>query len=219
MKRSLLGTSILLAVTVTAMVQPAQDSSKVDEALAKLVKGRVVQAKPVEKDCMVLSYLPDWDHGDVDNIGVANNDGGVRTLIDLPKIPADDAAKSERTFVLAIYSRKTDAKPSPSVIQAYEIETDWPERTSWKTQPRMATKPAAKFEFMAGDGWKLFDVTALVKEQAKEKRSGFGLQLRFENENRSGATDDWSGYQFVSREGEGEWSGRRPVLLVVEPAK
>ena len=26
-------------------------------------------------------------------------------------------------------------------------------------------------------------------------------------------------YQFVSREGSGEWEGRRPVMLVVEPEK
>lgn len=217
MKRLLLATSVLLAVTTTAMVQPAQDSSKVDEALAKLVKGRVVQAKPVDKDCMVLSYLADWDHGDVDNIGVGNNGGGVRTLIHLPSIAADDANKADRKFVLAIYSRMTIAKPSPGVIQAYEIETDWPERTSWKTQPRYATKPAAKFEFSDGDGWKLFDVTALVTDQAKDKRTGHGVLLRFEKEDR--APTEFSDYKFVSCEGEGEWAARRPVLLVVEPAK
>jgi hypothetical protein len=219
MKRLLLASSIALAATATAMVPRATDDPAVEDALAKEVKGRIVQVKPVEKDCMVLSYIPDWDHGEVDNIGLANNDGGVRTLLDWPKIPAADATKSDRKFLLATYSRKTNSKPSPGVIQAYEIETDWPERTSWKTQPRTATKPAAKVDFIDGDGWKLFDVSALVRDQAKEKRTGFGVLLRFQREDRAGAADDWSGYAFVSREGDAEWKSRRPLLLVVEPAK
>lgn len=216
MNRSLLATCVVLAVVATAVGQRPPDSPAVNDALAKLVKGRIVQAKPVEKDCMVLSYIPDWDRGDVDNIGVGNNEGGVRTLIQWPNITADDANRAGRTFLLAIFARQTTANPSPGMIQAYEIETEWLERTSWKTQPRFASKPAAKFDFAAGDGWKLFDVTALVKEQAKAKRRGHGVLLRFDNEDR--AMTDFSDYKFVSREGEGEWAARRPVLLVVDSA-
>ena len=63
--------------------QPARENAE----LAQLAPGPIVRTIPVSKDCMVLSYLPDWNFGNVDNIGVGNNDGGVRTLIDWPAIP------------------------------------------------------------------------------------------------------------------------------------
>ena len=54
----------------------------VEPELAKLVTGSIVRTIPVSKDSMILSYLPAWDHGNVDNIGFGNNDGGNRMLID-----------------------------------------------------------------------------------------------------------------------------------------
>ncbi len=56
----------------------------------------------------------------------------------------------------------------------------------------------------------------MIRAQAKAGRKGHGLVFRFLNENASGARNDFSGYQFVSREGAGEWASRRPVLLVVK---
>ena len=56
----------------------ATDSVKTE--LPKDLPGPVVERLPINKDCMVLAYLPDWKHGNVDNIAVANNDGGVRAL-------------------------------------------------------------------------------------------------------------------------------------------
>ena len=47
---------------------------------------------------MVLAYLPDWNFGNVDNLGIGNNDGGVRTLIDWPAIPADEARRQIGDF-------------------------------------------------------------------------------------------------------------------------
>ena len=57
----------------------------------------------------------------MDNIGIGNNDGGVRTLIDWPAIPADEAASPERQFLIALYSRKTISHPPASPIHAFEI--------------------------------------------------------------------------------------------------
>jgi hypothetical protein len=192
----------------------------VNQDLAELAPGPIIRTIPVSKDCMVLSYLPDWNFGNVDNIGIGNNDGGVRTLIDWPAVPPDEAASSERRFLIALYSRKTISHPPASAINVSEILEEWPERTSWKTQPRYEAKPAATCKFEPGDGWKLIDVTPLVRARAKAGRNGHGVVLRFLNEDVSGGLPEiFSDYKLVSREGAGEWANRRPLLLVVKASK
>jgi RNA polymerase sigma factor (sigma-70 family) len=205
-----------LALVGQASPRQARARDRTDEALAKLVGARIVGTSPISKDCMVLSYLPDWSHGQVDNLGVANNDGGVRTLVDWGPLPPPDSATSQRRYLLALFSRQTNAAGKVGSILAFEISEDWPERTSWKTQPEYAVEPAARYEFVSGEGWKLFDITPLVHDQAEAGRKRHGVMLRFLSEDRSGQKKNWSGYQFVSREASGEWEGRRPQLLIVE---
>lgn len=191
----------------------------IDPALAGLVDGRVVETTPITKDCMILSYLPEWAHGEVDNLGLANNDGGVRVLLNWQPIPTAVATRSDRRFLVALYSRKTDEAGKVGPLLAFEITADWPELTSWRTQPDYAPDPAAQFKFVPDEGWKLFDITSVVRSQATRGGKNHGLLLRWLSEDRSGQKRDWSGYQFVSREGAGEWRGRRPQLLVVEATK
>jgi RNA polymerase sigma factor (sigma-70 family) len=194
-----------------------EGGDKIDEQLAAAVPGRIVRSSPTSKDCMVLSYIPEWNLGNVDNIGIANNDGGVRTYLSWPTISAKDAASPDRRFLIALYSRKTDAHGETGPIHAYQVVQEWPERTSWKTQPDYDRNGSTTYDFVPGDGWKLFDITPLIQAQAKAGKSGQGVLIRFETEDRPGQKMDWSGYQFVSREGDKEWKGRRPLLLVVEP--
>jgi len=204
----------------TSATAPAGEAKvSVDEKLREKVPGRIIQVLPVRKDCMVLSYIPQWSHGNIDNIAVANNDGGVRTLVDWGSIPAAEARREDRRFLLALYSRETTAKPSPGAIQVCEILGDWPERTPWASQPRYAPKPVGESQFEPDEGWKIFDVTSLVRDQAKAGRRNHGVMLRFSREDRSGNKADWSGYAFASRECPREQGQHRPVLLVVEPAK
>jgi hypothetical protein len=199
-----------------------EDEDNADEGeadLAKAAGGKIVKTLPIVEDCMVLAYMPDWDNGNVDNLGVANNQGGVRTLLrwkakDLETLK--DSLK-DRIVYLALYSRQTMAKPNPGVIQVFEINDKWPERTSWKSQPGYSEKPATECKFQPGKGWKLFDITSLIQGRTESKQVNHGLMLRFQKEDF--AADNWSGYQFVSREGLGEWKDRRPCLLIVEPAK
>src|SRR5262249_40323166 len=54
-----------------------------------------------------------------------------------------------------------------------------------------------------------------ARKWASSGAKGRGLILRFARED-VGSGGKWSGYEFVSREGQ---VGRRPVLLVVEPAR
>jgi hypothetical protein len=212
----------------TPQPRPARDgergsspSPSIDADLVRRVRAPIVRAIPVSKDCMILSYIADWAHGNVDNIGVANNHGGVRTLIDWPEIALDVAPAPDRRFLLAIYARTTTSHPPAGPIHAFAIGEDWPELTSWKTQPAYHPEPAATYPFEPGPGWKVFDVTPIVRDRARAGRKGHGVLIRFLSENFSegGAVADWSGYQFVSREGTGEWASRRPVLLVVEASK
>ena len=189
-------------------------ADSLDPALVKLAPGPIVRSSVVSRDCMVLSYFPAWNLGQVDNIGIGNNRGGVRTLIEWPEIPADEAGSPERQFLIAGYARQTISHPPAGPIHAFEILEDWPEITSWTTQPRYGPKPAATYEFRPGDGWKLFDITPLVRSQAKAGRKPHGAVFRFWSEDFSGET--FSDYKMVSREGTGQWMNRRPMLLVVK---
>ena len=194
----------------------AARSPSIGSELVRIVPAPIVGAIPVSKDCMILSYMADWAHGNVDNIGVANNHGGVRTLIDWPEIPPDLASAPDRRFLLALYSRETQSRPPAGPIHAFAIGEAWPEITSWKTQPAYDLDPAATYQFEPGTGWKLFDVTPIVRAEARAGKKGHGVLLRFLSEDFAEQGADWSGYQFVSREGTGQWAGRHPVLLVVE---
>jgi RNA polymerase sigma factor (sigma-70 family) len=190
----------------------------VDPDLAKLATGTIVRTVSVSKDSMVLSYIPAWDHGNVDNIGFGNGDGGNRMLIDWsPAINSDEAVLPDHRFVVAVYSRETVSNPPAGPIHAFEITKDWKERVSWTNRPSYDPEPAATYKFEPGTGWKLFDITPLVQAQAKAGRKGHGVLFRFLSEDLSSAKH--SDYRCVSREGSGEWEGRRPVLLVVKGAK
>ncbi len=202
-----------------ARERSSTQSLSINSELVQIVPAPIVRAFPVSKDCMILSYLPDWAHGNVDNIGVANNHGGVRTMIDWSEIPPDLASAPDRRFLIALYSRETQSRPPAGPIHAFAISEDWPEITSWKTQPAYDPDPATTCQFEPGTGWKLFDVTPIVRNQSKAGKKGHGVLLRFLSEDFSERGTDWSGYTFVSREGTGQWAIRHPVLLVVEASK
>jgi hypothetical protein len=201
----------------TSRAEPVTPNAAVDSELVKMAPGPIVRVVPVSQDCMILAYLPNQNLGHVDNFGLANNDGGVRALIDWPPIPREEAAAPGRRFLIAMYSRKTTAHPPTGPIHALELLESWRELNSWRIQPRYNPEPAATYRFEPGEGWKLFDVTAMVRAQVKAGRKGHGLLLRFLSEDVRGP--DWSGYELVSREGAGEWRNRRPLLLVVNAAQ
>lgn len=210
--------SLAIVDTVTKVAeQDKQPKDIMDAELSKIVKDKISQTLPLSKDCMVLKYIPKWAHGNVDNIAVANNDGGVRTLLSWSGVPQEDANDPNRHFMVALYSRETTSRPPAGTIVAYEILKSWPEKTSWETQPPTAKKPVAEFKFVPGTGWKLFDITPLIRDQLKTKRKCYGVMLRFAQEDRS--SNNWSGYTFVSQEGLGKWLSRRPKLVIVDKAR
>lgn len=179
---------------------------------------------PISKDCMILKYMPDWAYGNVDNIGIANNDGGVRTLIDWPAIPPEDLNANNK-YLLALYSRKTDfkfkdANAAKGTILANEIAAEWPENTSWKNQPTIEKQPVVRFDMTPGGGWKIFDVTPIIRARIQAKKQGNGIMLHYADETTSGSKNNWSGYAFVSREGgkdqKGDWSKFHPMLIITK---
>ena len=193
----------------------AGPSVAVNKDLAKRAPGPIVRAVPVTKDCMIMSYMPGWNFGNVDNIGMGNT--GSRTLMQWPQVPAEEASDPSQRFLVAIYPRKIVSNPPAGPIMAFEIVEEWPERTSWATRPRYEPEPFATYKFEPGEGWKLFDVTSLVRAQAKAARPNHGVLLRFLSEDIP--EPFCSTYFLVSREGAGEWANRRPVLLVVKDEK
>jgi RNA polymerase sigma factor (sigma-70 family) len=196
--------------------QGKEQSVEINPDLKKSAPGEIVRAVPLARDCMIMTYLPDWNHGEVDNLGLQNS--GARILVDWPAIPADEADLADRRFLIAAYARKFTSNPPDGPIYAFELLEQWRERTSWKALPRHDLEPAATFKFEPGGGWKLFDITPLVRAQAKSGRTSHGIMLRFLSEEATG-NDTLSGYDFVSREGAQEWTDRRPLLLVVKKAK
>jgi hypothetical protein len=211
--------SLVVVDTSTKAPHDVQLDSVENTQLTKIIKGKIVRTLPLTKDCMILKYIPKWAHGNIDNIAVANNDGGVRTLLAWPQLSQKDAEDPNQHFIIALYSRQTTSSPPVGTIEAHEILKDWPERTSWETQPPTAEKPVAKFKFVSGNGWKLFDITSLLRDRLRTERKCYGLMLRFAQENRSGNKRDWSGYAFVSREGTGQWLSFHPSLLIVDKVK
>jgi hypothetical protein len=196
-----------------ATVQDDQPECVVDSELAEIVEGEIIESPPITKDCMILSYMPEWAHGNVDNIAVADNDGGVRTLLAWPGVSLEYASDPNLLFLIALYSRKTTSKGPAGTLGVYEILEDWPEPTSWQTQPPTTQESAVEFDFVPGTGWKLFDITTFVRDRSQAQAEYYGLMLRFAPEDRT--VDNWSGYAFVSREGLGQWLSRRPRLLII----
>jgi RNA polymerase sigma factor (sigma-70 family) len=192
-----------------------QDAT-VDPELAKRAPGTIERAVPLSKDCLILAYLPNQNLGGVDNLALLNYDGGGRVLIDWPNVAPEDAAAPDRRFLIAIYSRKTTSHAPAGPVHAFELIEGWNEFSSWSAKPNHDPEPAATYKFEPGDGWKLFDITKLVRDQAKAGRANHGILLRFLSEDFSIQKENWSGYEFVSREGTGVWASRRPVLLVVK---
>jgi hypothetical protein len=168
---------------------------------------------------MVLSYIPGWDHGEVDNIGIGNYDGGYRTLFEWQRIDPRLANADDHRFLLALYARKTVSAEPPGPILAFTILEKWSERTPWTNQPAIELEPAGSFKFEGGEGWKVFDITPIVRNQAKLGAKHHGIMLRFLHEDRSGQGPKKSEYYIVSREGAGEFQKRRPVVLIVKPGK
>jgi hypothetical protein len=166
---------------------------------------------------MILSYLPAWAHGDVDNIGIGNNDGGTRMLVDWPAVPLDEATSPDLRFVIAVYSRETVSSPPAGPIHAFEITEAWQERVSWNDRPSYDPEPVATYQFKPGNGWKLFDITPLVRAKAKAGHVGYGVMFRFLSEELP--VPKHSDYKCVSREAIADWQNRRPVLLVLKSSK
>jgi hypothetical protein len=159
---------------------------------------------------MVLAYMEDWAHGNLDNIGIGNNSGGARLLVEWRQPKGE---LKGRRFLLALFARgvtlpadgAADSAAEKPKIRILPIHKEWEELTSWKTRPPTPEEPAAEATFQSGEGWKVFDVTPLVRAGAP------GAMVRFAREDLP--PGEGSSYHFVSREGD---ALHQPVLLVVK---
>ncbi len=143
---------------------------------------------------------------------MANNNGGtnggVRTLIGLPELKAEDVAPEGRRFMLALYSRKTTEGDGASPIEAVELTSGWAESTSWDNAPDAAPSPFASAVLAPGEGWKLFDVTPLIRKWTSAGTNGRGLMLRFAPRGTSARAATGRSYQFRQPRGRGRPDGR-----------
>jgi hypothetical protein len=130
----------------------SQSVSVVDQELVKLLPDSIVKMIPVSKDCMILSYLPVWNHGELETFGLANIDGGVRIMVGWPEIPAREALLPDRQFMVVLYSHKTTSNLPPGFILAFEFVENWGERTSWQERPAYDPEPVGTYKFERGEG-------------------------------------------------------------------
>jgi hypothetical protein len=200
----------------TGASRPQPVAQAVAPELEAMAPGRIVGVLPVTKDLMVLSYMPDWAHGSLDNIGIGNNEGGVRLLFDWEQ-PEQSGVAANR-YLLALYARQStappDAVPGEEPLRVVPVTGEWGEGASWNTQPPVAEDAAVESVLAPGEGWKLIDVTTLVRARARPDSEVHGGLLRYTHEDRP--PDSHTGFGFVSREGE---AGRRPIVLVVPEKK
>jgi hypothetical protein len=202
-----------LSIVSTPMTTPA------DASLDAEVNGRIVRRLPITQDAMIISYIADSRFGTWDYTAVANNKSGVRMLLSFESPSAEEIAQPGLEFFLALFARKTTYSPPTGHVEVHEILNEWDERyCSWQEQPSFAPEPATRVEMLpSSNSWRIIDLTALIRQQARSGRRNFGVVLKFDEEDRSAEPKQtWSGYQFVSREG---MPPRRPVLLVVDPTK
>ena len=184
----------------------------IDDELSEAVKGKIVKALVVNKDSMILSYMPYWNHGNIDHIAIASCHGGARVLVNWADIAAKDARNPNYSFILALYSRETTYRPPATQIGVYEILEDWGELVDWQTEPASSENAISKYDIEDGNDWKFFDVTSLVRDQQANNRKNYGVMLHFDNED----MDVWSGYRFVGKEASKRWVPRYPKLLIVK---
>jgi RNA polymerase sigma factor (sigma-70 family) len=210
-------TGLALAPQAKPSATDGSLSGTFDPELVRRAGGTIVAMAPITKDCMVLSYIPDWNHGNVDNIGIGNYDGGYRTLFDWKALTPKTMVDGDRRYLLALYVRKSTGTEPPGPILAFGITGDWPERTSWRTMPDYDPEPAASFKFEPGEGWKVFDITPIIRAQERPGRTGHGLLLRFMNEDRSSRTSRKAEFDFASREAQGPDAPHRPIILITRP--
>ncbi len=198
---------------------PLVTEEAVRKELSARGKGRIVRSQPLVKDATIIGYLPDWNHNHVDHFGVSDGGsagenpasrGGVRALLEWPSPSEEEIDKPGRRFLLALHARRVTAGGTGPVL-VYPILEEWPELTSWKSQPAYADEAATSIHLGPEMGWKLFDVTAIVRKQAAKPESFHGVMLRFGNEDH--VLWKTSTFVFTSREAEGEWAPLRPMLL------
>ena len=200
---------------VTAAIYDPKVKLFMDSELAEAVSGKIVRVLPIVKDCSILAYQPHSRHGNVDVLSLADNYGGVRCLVAWSQIDHEDIQNPAYSFIVALYSRETVFRPPVSAVGGYEILKNWPQITSWSTQPAVAQQPFARFEFVPENGWRLFDISALVRDQYKNPRKSYGAMFIFDVEDR----EIWSGYRFVSTEAFEQYRTRHPKLLVVQTSR
>jgi hypothetical protein len=202
---------------------PRVSEAAVRDELAKLVPGRIVRTSSLVKDAAIIAYLPDWHHNHVDWFAISDGGfsggstlahGGVRALLDWAAPSEQDIKTPGRRFLLALYARRVTPQPTGSVL-LYTVLEPWPEGTSWRSQPAYADEPSATIRWEPNKGWKLLDVTNVVRAQTASPEKFHGVMLRFGNEDH--VASKTSTYEFASRDAEGEWLPLRPMLLVVDP--
>ena len=126
----------------------------------------------------MLSYLPDWAHGEVGQHRGRQQRRRRESPPGVAEHPLGRTQSTDRKFLLTLYSRKTTSVGPAGPLLAFEVLQDWTERTSgpaYPTTPRLS----ARYKFEPGEGWKVFDVTPII-------RSRNGILLRFLSEDRPG---------------------------------
>ena len=183
-----------LAVADTKFAPESAFVKAADGLATELPPGRIVRLAPLAKAAFFWQKeVPAGNNPEPardGNLAVGNQAGGMRSLVDWPAIPPEDVLGSPGRRCFLAFDKTTSAVDSPSEaadlspeIQIYEVTSDWPDgKVTWESQPPVGAEPVARFRFTANAGWKLLDITPLLKVQAESGRKGYGVLMRLAEE-------------------------------------
>ena len=132
-------------------------------------------------------------------------------FLQLPIVPADEAASQTRRFVLAMHATGT-SDTEANCLQMHEVLGDWDGKgkSTAEVPPKVSDEVVAEYGFETDPGWKLFDVTRLVRRRAKRGGEAFGVMLRFAD------PEEPARYKFERDDRDMVRAPFQPALLVVE---
>ena len=207
---------------------PALGRAFLEDRLAATGYGDVVHRLPITDVYQVRggTVTQRIDH---DHVSVWNTGRMLQVLLRWPMIPAVERSRPDRRFVLALHARESEgATANPLVLHEIPHTADQDSsdvvapdppgharREQWLPGlPPVLAEPAGRYAFEPGHGWRLFDVTKLVRPAVAGRRDSFGVLLGFASE--AASKEDqvslvFSGPRATSRQGPFP-----PVLLVVE---
>ena len=136
-----------------------------------------------------------------------------------PTISSGEAEDPHHCFVLALYAEAAYGSEA-NKLQLHEVleDWDWDQGPARVKGPDLSVEPVAEYNFDPDPGWKLFDVTTVVRAHSERGNESLGVILRFADSSQipEGTSRTRGRYGFYSQFVQRSLAPFRPVLLVLK---